>query len=267
MPGQHVKTHIAMIVCVCLCLLAYLSWFSPEPDLSTSAPVSDSDSATRAAASEGAASGTAPTPAFVPTPDPESKAGAPAPDYDSAQSLTVVVNKHRPLTDRAYVPADLADAAGVPLRAEAASAYLQMSVDAAAAGVGLTAVSGFRAADAQGLLHDSYTTNYGVSTAEAISARAGFSEHQTGLAVDIGNNDGACSLQSCFAATPAGAWAAANAHRYGFIIRYPDGAEHITGFTYEPWHLRYVGPDVAQKLFDAGITLEEYAGLPAAPGY
>ncbi|MBD8043482.1 M15 family metallopeptidase [Arthrobacter sp. Sa2BUA2] len=260
MPRQHVNTHIAMIVCVCLCLLAYLSWSAPEPDINASAPASDSERTTSAAASDPDAETSAPAPA-------PATASAPGPDFDSPQSVTVVVNKHRPLTDRAYVPGDLADASGVQLRAEAAAAYLQMSADAAAAGIGLTAVSGFRAADAQGLLHDSYTQNYGVSTAEAISARAGFSEHQTGLAVDIGNNDGACSLQSCFATTPAGAWAAANAHRFGFIIRYPNGAEHITGFTYEPWHLRYVGPDVAQKLFDAGITLEEHAGLPPAPGY
>lgn len=251
MPRQHVNTHIAIIACVCLCLLAYLSWSAPDPDINASAPASDADATSSAAAPDSGTGATA----------------SAAPDYDSPHSITVVVNKHRPLADRAYVPADLADTAGVPLRAEAASAYLQMSADAAAAGIGLAAVSGFRAADAQGLLHDSYTESYGVSAAEAISARAGFSEHQTGLAVDIGNNDGACSLKSCFATTPAGAWAAANAHRFGFIIRYPEGAEHITGFTYEPWHLRYVGTGLAQKLFDAGITLEEHAGLPPAPGY
>lgn len=228
MPRQHVNTHIAMIGCVCLCLLAYLSWSGPAP---------------------------------------EGRASAAAPDYDSPQSISVVVNKQRPLTDPAYLPGDLVDAGGVPLRAEAASAYLRMTADAAASGVGISAVSGFRPADAQALLLASYTESYGVAAAEAISARAGYSEHQTGLAVDIANPDSACSLEPCFGTTPAGAWAAANAHRYGFVIRYLDGAEGITGFAYEPWHLRYVGTELAGKLFDAGITLEEHAGLPSAPGY
>ncbi|MCC3282616.1 MULTISPECIES: M15 family metallopeptidase [Arthrobacter] len=230
MPRQHVNIHIALIGCVCLCLLGYLSWF---------------ESRAQEAAAQVAA----------------------GPDFDSPDSTSVIVNKHRPLADPAYVPQDLADIGGVQLRAEAAAAYLQMNADAAAAGVGLVAVSGFRTADAQTQLHSSYSNTYGQQAAESISARPGYSEHQTGLAVDIGNPDGACSLEPCFEATPAGAWAAANAHRYGFIIRYPAGAEATTGFGYEPWHLRYVGPELAATLTGSAQTLEQYAGLPAAPGY
>lgn len=228
MPRQYVNTQIAMMGSICLCLLAYLSWNAPTPEVT---------------------------------------AGATVPDWDSPRSISVVVNKQRPLSDPAYRPEDLADAQGVQLRAEAASAYLQLSADASAAGVGITAVSGFRPAEAQALLLASYTETYGVAAAESISARAGYSEHQTGLAVDIGNQDNGCSLEACFETTPAGAWAAANAHRYGFIVRYPPGAEDITGFAYEPWHLRYVGPELAGELHDAGTTLEEHAGLPPAPGY
>ncbi|WP_312180544.1 M15 family metallopeptidase [Arthrobacter sp.] len=252
MPRQHVNTHIALITGVCLCLLAFLFWTGPEQD-----QLPPQGQGQQPTLGQGQA----------PYPEQGQTASTAAPDYDSPQSISVVVNKARPLTDPAYLPEDLADAGGVTLRAEAASAYQRMSADAAAEGVGMSAVSGFRPADAQALLHASYIDNYGASAAESISARAGYSEHQTGLAVDIGNPDGACSLQACFDTTPAGAWAAAHASKYGFIVRYPDGAAGITGFDYEPWHLRYVGVDLAGKLAGAGITLEEYAGLPAAPGY
>ena len=85
--------------------------------------------------------------------------------------------------------------------------------------------------------------------------------------MDIGNADGSCALEACFEATPAGAWAAANAHRYGFVVRYPDGAAPVTGFAYEPWHLRFVGTELAAKLHRSGQTLEQFAGLPPAPNY
>ncbi|MFC7860089.1 M15 family metallopeptidase [Arthrobacter koreensis] len=229
MPRQLVKTHIALIGCVCLCLLGYLSWFESQ--------------------AQQAAAQTAQL------------------DFDSPSSLAVVVNKNRPLADPAYVPAELHDAGGVLLRPEAAGAFSRLNADAAAAGVGITAVSGYRTAADQAHIHDSYTASYGPETADGISARAGYSEHQTGLAVDIGNADGSCALEACFEATPAGAWAAANAHRYGFVVRYPDGAAPVTGFAYEPWHLRFVGTELAAKLHRSGQTLEQFAGLPPAPNY
>ena len=107
-------------------------------------------------------------------------------------------------------------------------------------------VSGYRSYSQQASLYDSYVRQYGQATADTLAARPGFSEHQTGLAMDIGNASGVCALQACFATTPAGKWAAANAATYGFIIRYPAGAEAVTGYTYEPWHLRYVGRDLAR---------------------
>lgn len=82
--------------------------------------------------------------------------------------------------------------------------------------------------------------------------------------MDIGDGSGACSLMACFAGQPAAAWAKANAHRFGFIVRYPPGAQHITGYTYEPWHLRYVGVDAATDMAARGITLEEYLAAAAA---
>ncbi|MER1996023.1 MAG: M15 family metallopeptidase [Arthrobacter sp.] len=197
----------------------------------------------------------------------QASAQAAALDFDSPGSIAVVVNKDRPLADPAYVPEDLHDGGGVLLRPEAAAAYGRLSADAAAAGVGITAVSGFRTADEQARIHASYSASYGNDRADGISARPGHSEHQTGLAVDISNADGTCALEACFEATPAGAWAAENAHRYGFVIRYPAGREAVTGFAYEPWHLRFVGSEIAAELHKTGKTLEEFAGLPAAPDY
>ncbi|MDN3904740.1 M15 family metallopeptidase [Arthrobacter sp. YD2] len=222
MPRQYVTTHIALIGCVCLALLMFLPPAGTEPG----AP-----------------------------------ATGPGLDFDSPASISVLVNKDRQLSDPGFRPPDLADVHGVQLRRDAAEAYSRMSADAAAGGSPLRAVSGFRSAEAQAELHAAYIRNQGRHAAEAISARPGHSEHQTGLAVDIGNPDAACSLQACFKHTPAGAWTAANAHRYGFIIRYPEGKELTTGYSYEPWHLRYVGTDLAARLHGEGITLEEYAGL------
>ena len=231
MPRQHVNTHIAMIASVCLCLLAYLSW-SGQPQRT----------------------------------DPDAAAVTAGPDFDSPHSISVVINKDRPLTAD-YAPQDLMDAGGVLMRAEAAEAFLKMRANAAAAGVAMSAASGFRSASQQAGLHSSYSDRLGETAAESLSARPGYSEHQSGLAVDITNPDGACSLQACFEGTAAGSWAAANAHLYGFVVRYPAGAESITGYGYEPWHLRYVGVDSALRIFTNGITLEEFADLPAAPAY
>jgi D-alanyl-D-alanine carboxypeptidase len=85
------------------------------------------------------------------------------------------------------------------------------------------------------------------------------------LAVDVGN--GVCNLELCFGNTNAGKWLANNAHVYGFVIRYPAGKESITGYQYEPWHLRYVGKELASEIFKSKQTLEEFFGLPAAPSY
>nr|WP_269437954.1 M15 family metallopeptidase [Arthrobacter sp. zg-Y179] len=191
---------------------------------------------------------------------------AAAPEAEPPDSFTLVINKHRPLAAD-YVPADLVDAGGLLLRAEAAEAYARMVADASADGVAVSPVSGYRSREEQSRLHTSYTERYGQEGADSLSARPGYSEHETGLAVDIGNPDGLCALETCFEGTAAGSWTAANAHRYGFLLRYPAGAEHITGYAYEPWHLRYVGPDVAGGVYDSGVTLEEFLGLPAAPNY
>lgn len=189
-------------------------------------------------------------------------------DIDSASSLQVVVNKHRPLDPATYVPARLVRIQSERLRSEAADAYKQLTKAAKAAGVNIVPVSGYRSYSQQASLYDSYVRQYGQATADTLAARPGFSEHQTGLAMDIGNASGACALQACFVDTPAGKWAAQNAAKYGFIIRYPAGAEATTGYTYEPWHLRFVGRDIALDMVATGTaTLEDYFDLEAAPDY
>jgi zinc D-Ala-D-Ala carboxypeptidase len=198
---------------------------------------------------------------------------APA-DYDinSASSLTVVVNKHRPLNPQAYVPKSLTRIQAERLRSEAAEAYKKMVRDAKAQGVNIVAVSGYRSYSQQASLYDNYVQQYGQATADTLAARAGYSEHQTGLAMDVGNASGVCALKDCFEGTPVGEWVALHAHEYGFIIRYPKGNEKVTGYTYEPWHVRYVGPGLAQEMHEvaqdpAKDTMEEFFGLESAPTY
>ncbi len=188
-----------------------------------------------------------------------------------------VVNKTRPLP-AGYVPADLV-AAPVRLRlasssermkfSQAASADLKKLFDgAAAAGHVLVFASGYRSEATQRQLYNSYVANDGQAAADRYSARPGTSEHQTGLAFDATTPSEACFLEVCFGTTPEGAWLLANAHRYGFIVRYPQGKESVTGYQYEPWHLRWVGVELATEMKRTGITtLEEFFGLPAAPTY
>lgn len=188
-------------------------------------------------------------------------------NVDSVESLAVVVNKRRPLADKAYIPEDLHAVDGVTLRSEAAASFEVMRADADSVGIVIAAVSGYRTVVNQSAIYASYSSRYGAPTADKIAARPGFSEHQTGLAVDIASPGGSYALSPCFDATQAGSWAAAHAHRHGFIIRYPLGQELATGFAYEPWHLRFVGNELAVELYVSGQTLEAFAGLPPAPSH
>ncbi|WP_450091382.1 M15 family metallopeptidase [Pseudoclavibacter endophyticus] len=157
---------------------------------------------------------------------------------------------------------------GHSLRSEAASAVQTMFTAASAAGYALDMTSGYRSAESQTQLYEGYVADLGQEGADATSARPGYSEHQTGLAADISAPDAGCVLEACFGATEAGQWLSANAWQYGFILRYPDGVTHITGYEYEPWHFRYVGAEVATAMHEQGIvTYEEFLGKPEAPDY
>jgi D-alanyl-D-alanine carboxypeptidase len=226
-----------------------------------------------------------PTAASTPTPAPATptartqtaKVAAPTGiTVSDPASLTVVVNKQRALLT-SYVPAGLVVpnvalrySAGLEqshLRAEAAAALEQLVAGAAADGLQLQLVSGYRSAAYQTTVYNNAVRAAGVTAADQGVARPGHSEHQTGLAADLGRPDGACDLDACFGGTAEGRWLAAHAADYGFIIRYPAGQEPLTGYEYEPWHIRYVGPDAAHGVQASGQTLESYFGLPFAPGY
>lgn len=138
---------------------------------------------------------------------------------------------------------------------EAAEAFEKMKSAAADEGLDIYISSGFRSYDYQRDLYNRYVSGYGQEEADTFSARPGHSEHQLGLAFDLN------SIDDSFINTAEGGWVKDNCHEYGFIIRYPLGKEEITGYKYEPWHIRYVGEDMAAALYESGLTLEEYFGV------
>ena len=131
------------------------------------------------------------------------------------------------------------------------------NLKAAAANEGMTfwISSGFRSYTTQKNLYANYVAGYGKEAADTFSARAGHSEHQTGLAMDVNY------IEDWFGDTKEGKWLAENAHKFGFIIRYPKSKEAITGYKYEPWHIRYLGVDIATSVYESGLCLEEYLGI------
>ena len=134
----------------------------------------------------------------------------------------------------------------------ASTALKQLQQAASTAGHNIPLISGFRSYSRQQTLYNNYVARDGQALADTYSARPGHSEHQTGLAFDVGK------LDNNYGSTPAGIWLKENCHKYGFIIRYPKGKESITGYQYEPWHIRYLGVEHATKIMNQNITLEEY---------
>lgn len=172
----------------------------------------------------------------------------------------LLVNKNHPLPE-GYKPfPDAPDASTDYLLPVAKEAYDHMRADATKAGVSFDILSGYRSANYQTQLFDSYAQQHGEAFASSFSARSGQSEHQTGLAMDLGSyQDPGNMLQPSYGQTPSGKWLAENSWKYGFILRYLEGKEDITGYQYEPWHFRYVGKDIAAAIGpNPTITLEEY---------
>lgn len=134
-------------------------------------------------------------------------------------------------------------------------AFEKLSKDAKKLGYDIIATSTFRSWKYQHSLYQYYVKEKGREYADNCSARPGHSEHQTGLAIDVMGENKDYNL---FQESNSFEWMKENAHKYGFIMRYPSGKEHITGFKYEPWHYRYVGKEAAKIIFEKQITLEEY---------
>lgn len=142
---------------------------------------------------------------------------------------------------------------------EAREAFEKLAAEALLDGFKLTAFSTYRSFEYQTDLYQRYVDQDGEEEADRYSARPGYSEHQTGLAFDIGElNVTEDWASERFGETEAGKWIAANAHRFGFIMRYPEGKEFVTGYMYESWHFRYVGVEIAESIYKNNSTLEEY---------
>ena len=186
---------------------------------------------------------------------------------ENPEKLDVLVNKKRKLPEN-YVPEDLVTLSGLPtvlsnpevnqLRSAACQALKELFTAAEEEGYELHARSGYRSYYTQASLYSSYVDNYGRAAADMYSAKPGRSEHQTGLSIDITCQALNYKLDTTFAETEEGKWVAENAHTYGYIIRYPKGKEEITGYAYEPWHIRYLGTELAEKIYESGLTMEEY---------
>lgn len=146
---------------------------------------------------------------------------------------------------------------GTCLAPETEKAFEEMKADGEKLGLNLYNSSGFRSYDYQNKIYNEYVEEDGREVADTYSARPGHSEHQSGLAFDLN------TITDGFADTEEGKWVGDNCWRYGFILRYPKGKSEITGYKYEPWHMRYVGKELAKKMYNGGdwLTLEEYFGV------
>ena len=183
------------------------------------------------------------------------------------ESIAVLVNKQNLLPDH-YEPADLVypDVRFIfkekiekrQMRTEAAKALERMFSVAEREGIYLAGVSAYRSQIRQESLYQAYLKQDGEAAASHYSAHPGSSEHQTGLSIDVSSSTGKCAAQDCFKDTPEAKWIERNSYKYGYIVRYPEGKQQITGYKYEPWHIRFVGKELASKVYKKGITLEEY---------
>lgn len=192
-------------------------------------------------------------------------------------SIWVIVNKQHPLNPNDYVPSDLV-VPDVPLRVPGNESMQVRTVTAQALetmfsaakkqGVNLMLASGYRSYTYQVGLYNSYVQSQGQAVADTQSARPGYSEHQTGLAADLEPANRVCEVDQCFASTPEGKWLSANAYKYGFIIRYAKGLDNITGYEYEPWHVRYVGTELSTEMHAKGVaTLEQFFDVSGGKTY
>ena len=181
-------------------------------------------------------------------------------------SKLVLVNKLHAVSEN-YEPIDmvpvdgsLSTNQGLYFKREAYEAYLKMLKDAEKDGIKFIICSTYRSYSTQKSIYNGYVSRNGADYANTVSAYPGRSEHHTGWAVDVTSSSMDYGLKQNFIEYPEGIWINNHCSEYGFIIRYPKNKTDITGYSYEPWHLRYVGVDVAKEITEKGITLEEYLG-------
>ena len=255
-----------LVVIVFLLVFTYVGYFAwaknhevenPATKAETIEPNSNSENPSNSAASNE-------------MPDPS--------EFKDTNSLLILANKSNPLPD-GYIPKDLVEVKGVSfgsentmLRKPAALAAQEMIEAARKDGVEIVFGSGYRSAEKQRYLWNNYASQYGNDAADRFSSRPSYSEHQTGLCFDAAEGDGSldgCNYNDGFFDSPQGKWLYKHAHEYGFILRYPQGKEEITGYKYEPWHYRYIGKDWATKMYEISpdLTFEEYFELEGGTSY
>jgi D-alanyl-D-alanine carboxypeptidase len=189
----------------------------------------------------------------------------------------VVVNKQHPLQPKTYIPSDLVTPTvplrvpgneSMQLRSSTAKALETMFSAAKTDNINLMISSGYRSYTYQVNLYGSYVSSIGQASADTQSARPGFSEHQTGQALDIEPTSRKCEVAQCFADMPEGKWLVTNAYHYGFILRYTPADVAVTGYESEPWHYRYVGIPLATEMHTTGVaTLEQFFGVSGGQNY
>ena len=214
-----------------------------------------------------------PTPSFAPSPTtlPPDPSPTPTPTPPPAQAegpgdlLTIVDKEHE--LPQTYVPPNLVEIspdwlapgfANQLLRSEAADALVALLQAAGAEGHELRVRSAYRSYEEQASTFQFWVNQLGEEEARRVSAPPGHSEHQLGATVDLTSAAVGWQLVQTFGQTPEGQWLAAHAHEYGFALSYPQGAEEITGYAYEPWHFRYVGRGQAESWARSGLTLIEF---------
>lgn len=210
-------------------------------------------------------SGSSTVPSPTPPPSGQPSGGPTQASPDGDVSLLELVDKQHKLPD-GYVPPNLiavtgnyvAPGYGASLQLPALDAVVAMLDAAQAAGYDIRVVSGYRSYEEQVETFDYWVSVLGYEEASRVSAMPGHSEHQLGLAVDLGTADLGWDLTEGFGDTPGGQWLAAHAYEYGYALSYPQGQEDITGYAYEPWHFRYIGVDRAADFQASGQTLNQY---------
>lgn len=186
--------------------------------------------------------------------------------FDDGDKL-ILVNKQYAITpdfypvDMVAVDGSLSTNQGLYFKRDAYDAYITMLDAANKEGIDFLICSTYRSYDTQYSIYHYHIDNYGLDYTNTVSAYPGRSEHHTGWAVDITSAAMGYDLLESFIDLPEGKWINEHCHEYGFIIRYPKDKTHITGYSYEPWHLRYVGVDAATEIMTKGLTLEEYLGV------
>ena len=202
-----------------------------------------------------------PSPTMTPTPTPEPTVESTV-DTTTVSSIQKITNKNHPI-DSGYVPANLTivnvNSNGTQyLRSEAASELVKMFAAAHKDGIDLYLVSGYRSYSQQLDLYNTYVSTDGKALADSYDAIPGACEHQLGLAVDLSDGNRDHDIDDSFESTAAYQWLLKHSYEYGYIFRFPRGKETITGIAYNPWSFRYIGVEEAKKVYDSGLTLEEF---------